>query len=174
MSVHPSFSSTSIRSLSSGGPIPAPTACFGNSAPTLRNTTGMSGRVCQTNTELVYIHNCCGSDSGVRVQDNCTQYCETENDTFAECVFALFETRPLSQNVFCHVVRNDTSASVTTSSSTTSGATPSVGTSVVEVSTTVSRIEDEPTATGSAALNTEGLETSPSHQFQQLTIQQSV
>lgn len=159
------FSQASTASLSSGGPIPVPTGCFGNSAPTLQNTTGMSGRVCQTNTELVSIESCCGGDSTMRVQDNCTQYCETKNDRFLQCVLDLFETPPLYQFALCQVIGNGTSASVTTSSSTTNGAIPSAGTTVVEVSTTASGNENEPDATGRAAPDTEGSEISSDNDF---------
>jgi hypothetical protein len=88
------------------------------------------------------------------IQDNCTQYCKTENNRFLQCVLDLFETPPLYQFALCQVVGNGTS--VTTSSSTKNGATPSAGTTVVEVSTTVSGNKDEPDATGSAAPSTEG------------------
>lgn len=172
MSLQPSPSSqASTVSLSSGGPIPAPTGCNGNSTPTLRNTTGMSGRVCQTNTWLVSIDSCCGGNSEVRIQDNCTQYCETENDRFLQCVLDLFESPPLYQFALCQVAGNSASAFVTTSSSTTNVATPSAGTTGVVVSITVSGNEDEPDAAGSAAPDTEGSETSSNTSFQQLKLQ---
>lgn len=90
--------------LTSGAAIPTPTACFGNTAPNIRNLTGLSEMVCQINIppDLVDIQPCCNADAQARVQDDCTQYCEADDNDFLSCVMNELGNSTISQlNAFC-------------------------------------------------------------------------
>jgi hypothetical protein len=92
--------STVIPSLT---PSPTPTSvgCLPNSAPTLRNVTRLSGPVCQINfpPKAMDISSCCKEGVEVRVQEDCTQYCEADQDQakdFRKCVVKMLENPPVN------------------------------------------------------------------------------
>ena len=70
--------SASLSSITSGETQPTPTACSPNIAPNGINVTGLVGQICQVNVppSEVNITSCCDSGAEVRLQDNCTQWCE--------------------------------------------------------------------------------------------------
>jgi hypothetical protein len=112
---------SALTSVTSGGAVPSPTACFANAAPILQNITGLSGRICTSNLspDIADITSCCNSGAEVRVQDNCTQYCETDRNDFASCVTELLEFPPTTQlSALCQDIPEGTPPSASTPSTT--------------------------------------------------------
>ncbi|KAF2689126.1 hypothetical protein K458DRAFT_383788 [Lentithecium fluviatile CBS 122367] len=84
--------------------------------------TGISGKICRVSVppDVVDIKPCCKNGAEVRVQDNCIQYCETDETDFLNCVVEQFENRPISFGSACQeALDKDPSSSA---SSTTAGA----------------------------------------------------
>ena len=100
--------------------MPSSVGCLPNSAPTLRNVTGLSDHICQINynPDVIDISSCCKDGVEVRVQDNCTQYCEVDADQaddFRQCVADKLEEYPVTLiAAYCQIM-NQTSPSSTPS-----------------------------------------------------------
>ncbi|KNG48382.1 hypothetical protein TW65_04904 [Stemphylium lycopersici] len=110
-------------------PTPSSVGCLPNSAPTLRNVTGIFDHVCQINyaPDVMDISSCCKDGVEVRVQDNCTQYCEADvdqADEFRQCVVDKLDQDPVTSiAAYCELV-NQASPSSTPDSSTTPSPNP--------------------------------------------------
>lgn len=120
--------STALSSLAPG-PTPSSVSCLPDNAPTLRNVTGLSDYVCQINyaPDVMDISSCCKDGVEVRVQDNCTQYCEADADQaedFRECVVDKLEEDPVTSiAAYCQKL-NQTSPSSTPEPSDTASPSP--------------------------------------------------
>ncbi|KAB2106298.1 hypothetical protein AG0111_0g5575 [Alternaria gaisen] len=121
--------SASLSSITSGETQPTPAACSPNIAPNGINVTGLVGQICQVNVppSEVNITSCCDSGAEVRLQDNCTQWCEVnDGGDFFDCINDMTDPSYPFLGGPCRIVGEDATVTV---SSTRTGATSKTSTS---------------------------------------------
>lgn len=146
--------SASLSSITSGETQPTPTACSPNIAPNGINVTGLVGQICQVNVppSEVNITSCCDSGAEVRLQDNCTQWCEVnDGGDFFDCINDMTDPSYPFLSGPCQIVGEDATVTV---SSTGTGVTPTTSTSE-GMSQSTEEVSASTTGSGGGAETTE-------------------